>query len=319
MLARAHPGPRRKVCGGAETGHVGARLGDDDLRHTLAHARDRRQLFKLAGERAHLLLDARAEFLDRRGELVDAPQMQHAQKRVVLTEVAGQRLHQLRDLRAHPTLGHLRQLLRVAFASDERGQHRPPGDPEDVAGHRRQLDPGFELLLQPRRLPTTLGDQRGAVAGQIPQLPDRLRRHERGTQQPALTQLTPRRCRKHVGLATGQPLSVGGVDEHHVQVVLHQVERAAPVIASRFPHHQRHLLGDQPVPQLQQRVGGGWRRCGSPGAATVYLCGLGCARTPSGPSCRYRARRTACAIVPSNTSGHNSFGHCASVRRNHRT
>jgi hypothetical protein len=145
----------------------------------LAHPRDRRQVLKLAGEREHLLLNARRQFPDRRGELVDALQMQPAQERVVITEVAGQRLNQLRDLRAHPRLGHLGQHLRVAFAVDQRRQHRPPGDPKDVGGHRRQLDPGvFELLLQPLRLAGAFGGQGGPVAGQIPQLPDRLRRHE---------------------------------------------------------------------------------------------------------------------------------------------
>jgi hypothetical protein len=42
----------------------------------LAHPRDRRQVLKLAGEREHLLLNARRQFPDRRGELVDALQMQ---------------------------------------------------------------------------------------------------------------------------------------------------------------------------------------------------------------------------------------------------
>ncbi len=37
--------------------------------------RDRRQLLELAGERAHLLLDARRQFPDRRAELVDALQV----------------------------------------------------------------------------------------------------------------------------------------------------------------------------------------------------------------------------------------------------
>ena len=55
----------------------------------LAHPRDRRQVLKLAGKREHLLLNARRQFPDRCGELVDALQMQPAQERVVLTEVAG--------------------------------------------------------------------------------------------------------------------------------------------------------------------------------------------------------------------------------------
>jgi hypothetical protein len=189
-MSRAHPGPGRQVPGAGEAAHVRAGLGDDDLSDGLPHSRDRRQVLKVAGKRAHLLLDPRRQFCDRRGELVDALQTQPAQKRVVVTEVAGQRLHQLWDLRAHPGLGHLGEHLRVAFAVDQRGQHRPPGDPEDVGGHRRQLDPGvFEFLLQPLRLSAAFGQQCAPVAGQVSQLPDRLRRHERGPQKPALTHL----------------------------------------------------------------------------------------------------------------------------------
>jgi hypothetical protein len=78
VLSRAHPGPGRQVRGSREAAHVGAGLGDDDLSQRLAHPRDRRQLVELAGERAHLLLDPRRQFRDRRGELVDPLQMQPA-------------------------------------------------------------------------------------------------------------------------------------------------------------------------------------------------------------------------------------------------
>ena len=85
VMARAHPGPGRQVRSGAEAAHVGAGLGDDDLGDGLAHPRDRRQVLKLAGKREHLLLNARRQFPDRRGELVDALQMQPAQKRMVFS------------------------------------------------------------------------------------------------------------------------------------------------------------------------------------------------------------------------------------------
>jgi len=177
-MPRAYPGPGRQVRTGAEAAHVGTGLGDDHLGHGLAHARDRHQVLKLAGKRAHLLCDPGRQFGDRRGELVDTLQMQPAQK------TRGAR----RSCRSTPApgggiLGRIRVLaisasnLRVAFAVNQRGQHRPPGYPGDVGGHRRQLDPGvFEFLLQPLRLPAALGGQRGPVAGQVPQLPDRLRR-----------------------------------------------------------------------------------------------------------------------------------------------
>lgn len=63
----------------------------------------------------------------------------------MLTDVAGQRLHQLADLGPHPGLRQASRRVGVAFAVDQRGEHRPPGHPEDVGGHRRQLDPGVSL------------------------------------------------------------------------------------------------------------------------------------------------------------------------------
>jgi hypothetical protein len=75
------------VGGGVAAIHVSAGLGDDHLSHGLAHAWDRHQPCQLGRERAHLLLDARRQLSDRRGELVDALQMQPAQKRVMLTKV----------------------------------------------------------------------------------------------------------------------------------------------------------------------------------------------------------------------------------------
>ena len=66
---------------------------------------------------------------------------------------------------------------------------------------------------------------------------------------------TTRRRRRHRFCAR-EALGVGGVDQDHVQVVLQQVERGAPVIAGGLHHDQADPFGDQPVPQLQQRVGG---------------------------------------------------------------
>ena len=47
-----------------------------------------------------------------------------------------------------------------------------------------------------------------------------------------------------------------GIHQDHIQTILQQVERPPPVIPRRLQHHQRHLLGHQPLPQLQQRIRG---------------------------------------------------------------
>jgi hypothetical protein len=52
------------------------------------------------------------------------------------------------------------------LAGDQRGQHLPAGDAEDVRHHRREFDLGvFEQLLHPVLLRGAHGDQIGAEAG----------------------------------------------------------------------------------------------------------------------------------------------------------
>jgi hypothetical protein len=53
-----------------------------------------------------------------------------------------ERLLQQGDLGAHPGPGQLGQDPGIAFPGEQRGQHLPPGDPEDVRGHHRQFDLG---------------------------------------------------------------------------------------------------------------------------------------------------------------------------------
>src|ERR1019366_10413089 len=94
VVAWADSGPGSEVGRGAEPGHVGAGLGDDDLGRGLLDPGDGHQVFNLWGERAHLRLDPRRELLDGGRQLVDARQVQAAQERVVLTEAAGEGLDQ---------------------------------------------------------------------------------------------------------------------------------------------------------------------------------------------------------------------------------
>jgi hypothetical protein len=70
---------------------------------------------------------------------VDAGQHLADQQAVVGAEAADQCLLELGELGAQATLGQLGQQLGVVHAGDQGRQHRPAGDPQDVAGHPRQL------------------------------------------------------------------------------------------------------------------------------------------------------------------------------------
>lgn len=120
----------------------------------------------------------------------------------------------------------------------------------------------LQFLLQPLGLAAEFRGEGGAVAGQVAQVPDRLRGHERCLQQAALAQLAQPGRVGDIGFAPGQALGVCGVDQDHVQAVFEEVERPAPVVAGCFHDHQGDLFGDQPVTQLQERVGGGGERAG---------------------------------------------------------
>jgi hypothetical protein len=160
-------------------GHVGADLGDDGPGGRDVDARDLIQGRHRLRERGYHLGDAVLDREDVGVDLIDVGEHPGQQERVMRGEAPDECLVQLGQFGAHPRPRQLRQRLRVAFPGDQGGHHRPPGDPEDVRGDHGQLDAGvFEQLLHPVLLPTPFPDQVDPVAGEVPQLPDRRRRHE---------------------------------------------------------------------------------------------------------------------------------------------
>ena len=131
------------------------------------------------GERGDQLLDLGLDRGDVGAGLVDPGQHGVQQESVVVGEVPDERLLQHADLGAHPGPGQLSKHLRVALAGDQRGQHLPARDPEDVRDHRGQLDLGvLEQLLHPVLLGRAGVDQVQPVPGQVTQPADRHRGHE---------------------------------------------------------------------------------------------------------------------------------------------
>jgi hypothetical protein len=95
------------------------------------------------GDRRDRLLDAGGELVDLAAKGVDLVQQHPRQNGVVVGELAGQGLHQRRVLDAQPTPCQLGECLGVALPGDQRLQHGPARDPEDVGGHRPKLDQGI--------------------------------------------------------------------------------------------------------------------------------------------------------------------------------
>jgi hypothetical protein len=125
------------------------------------------------------------------------------QEGVLVGEEPGERLLQQRQLGTHPSTGQLREDLGVALSGDQRGQHGPPGHPEDVAGHHREFDLGvLQQLLDPLLLRGPRRHQVCPVAGHVPQLPDRSWGDEAGPQHLPLGELAQPDRVQRVGLGT---------------------------------------------------------------------------------------------------------------------
>src|SRR6478752_4309963 len=85
-------------------------------------------------------LDPEGERVDLRREGVDLVEQHPCELGVVVVEAAGQRLDERSALDSHALACELGEQLRVALAGDQRLDHRPPGDAEDVARDARELD-----------------------------------------------------------------------------------------------------------------------------------------------------------------------------------
>jgi hypothetical protein len=129
------------------------------------------------------LLDPGGELVDLAAQGVDLVQQHPRQLCMMVVEAAGEGLHQRGVLDAEPSSGQLGQHLGVALPGDQRLQHGPARDAEDVGGHRPKLDQGvLQQLLQPLLVAGAVGGQVGTQPGVVPQPADLGGRDERGPQ-----------------------------------------------------------------------------------------------------------------------------------------
>ena len=223
------------------------------------------------------------------------------QQAVVAVEVAPQRGPQLGELDAQAPLGQLGHGGGVTAAPDEGSQHRPAGHPQDVAGHRRQLDARvFEHLLQALGLAGALLDDDLAVAGEVTQLADRAWWHEARADQAVLDQLADPGRVADVGLAAGDVAQVVGVEQPALQVVFQQVVHLSS--RRRWTPCRPRAPGGRTASPAAPTARRSWsRRCGSPGGAPPV--GQAPGRRPRRSSCARPARRSARSTCPSTPPG----------------
>src|SRR5437667_3683141 len=110
---------------------------------------------------------------------------------MVIPDAAMQRKTQVRDLAAQAPESQFGKLLRILLALHDGLDHRPPRNPENVAGDGSQLDVGvFEGLVDTVNDRRSIPHELRTMAGEIAQLTDRRGRHEATPQQPVLKELS---------------------------------------------------------------------------------------------------------------------------------
>ena len=214
-----------------------------------------------AGDQGQLLPDLLVQGGDLGADRVDQPQVHRGLERVDVTEPAGQGLGELGPGGPRPLVAQRGQRGRGAFPGDQGIEEPAAAGTGQVRDHHRDLQQRvFQDLLHPG--PGLVLGQPGPGPGQRPQVPDRLRRHERPAQHPPLVQLAQPHA---VGLAAlAPPGQVPDVaDQLHLQPGrLAQVVPHTPVAAGGLQHQPLDALAPQPVHQRGHRRERGRHRPG---------------------------------------------------------
>ncbi len=209
------------------------------------------------GELGDELFDPAGETVDLVRAGVDLVQQEPGKVGVVVIETAVERFDQRWPLGVELPPGQISEDLRVSFTADERFDHRPRRQPEQIRCHRRQLDQRvLEQLLEALLVPGTFLDQLGPQPGVVPQRPDFPGWNEAGSEHASLVELRQPHRVELVGLRAARDLlDITSVDKPHRQPRrFEQVEERPPVVRGRLQHHPLHPQGDQVVAQAQDRV-----------------------------------------------------------------
>ncbi len=176
-----------------------------------------------------------------------------------------------------PAPGQCGEHLGIALAGDQRVEHGPSRDPQDIGGRARELDAGvLQQLLDALLVAVALLRQVDPQPGVVVPHADLRRRDERGAEHVPLVQLGQPDRIERVGLGpAGDLLDVAGVDQPGRQPApCKQVHGGAPVVGGGLHHDPLDALAGQLVGQGGDRVGGR-RHVPDRGAAPARARGVG--------------------------------------------
>ena len=246
---------------GGKAAHIDADLRDDGLGGLAVDARDGLQVRDVPRIGCDRRGDALAQPGDARVQEVDVVEEIAEQRRVMRGEATGQGRGELRTLLAQGAPRELREDCAVPLAAPQGAQHGAARSSEDVRGDQPELDVGrLQELPHAVRLRGPLLNEELAVAREIAQLADGLRRDEARAQQPVLQQLREPLAVANVGLPSRDGLEVLGVHQDHLAAALEEVEHGLPQDPRALHRDVRDALLGQPLRKSQELGRGGAER-----------------------------------------------------------
>jgi hypothetical protein len=146
---------------GREAAQVCTDLRHHDLGRPPTEARDRVYPRHDGLDRAHPFCNFIAQVVDQLVHPVQVRELLSEQEAVMCLKLALQSALQLGELFAKLVLGQIRQLLRVRRAANQRLQHPPRRDAQDVAGNEVSLESQILLCVLPAVARATVGGALG--------------------------------------------------------------------------------------------------------------------------------------------------------------
>src|SRR4030095_15754132 len=191
MMSWTHRCPRGQMRTARKATHVQTDLGCQVLGNPPVDAWNGVQQLKLLVKRVQPLRYLPVETCNGLVEIVNVAQLFSQHEAMMRSKASRQSLFQLRDLLPQSPLGQFRPLLGIGLPRQQSLQYSSPRNPHHIGGASRQFQVGvFQYFLQPVDNAGSLSHQRGAIAGQIPQIPLRLGRNKAALYQPMLQQFS---------------------------------------------------------------------------------------------------------------------------------
>ena len=242
------------MSGGREPAHVMADFGQDDAGTQLVDAGDRGQERYRGAKGFDIGVDLPIDLVDRRIKGVDLLKMQPQQEAVMPGNPAPQRRLQFVWCGFDPPVSQSRQSSGLGFTGDQRFDHAPAGQTDDVGDRPLELDIGvLQRLLQPLDMAAALAHQLLAGAQQIAHLLGLLIRYEATADQAVCQEIGRPRRVVHVSLAPRHVLNVSGVRQHQLKIAVAQdVPHRLPVDVGRLHGDMGTAPGGEPFRQPQQ-------------------------------------------------------------------